>query len=626
MNPHMKDPVEKQREGDDKAEPPTLSTIPGISDLLEDNTHLEIQPEWSKGEEKAGEGESKVEDDNDKSHTGSAKSGTEAPVNPALSYHLLDATVPGREATESKEKVEDSNDHSVADLNYSRKPRKINKNKDEDKSHEDEHDDKSDDENEATGSVVGTSYASTVSNEAFLNLRSITYLHLAQWSTRKPQYESVIEVLLDDNQDGLIPPPRPSKLAVKSSTEQKAGDEKAPKTPKVDKNYGFPSPSWSKVKALQLMIHSPDLIANLKHIDLKVNWDNATLRGRVVFIRPFKFLVLREAEIRERFKELETYRSNFVQPPPPPPPPPPPIIPPPPPPPPVELTNFFIPPPPPSPPPVELTNFFYPTHPSAPSSRSISPTPLYQPSPPLPSEALVIRSPRSTPPLPSPLLSPDNKEVENGSRLHEVKDGSYDSKGMDEDLGSSERSKAKEEKQSTILGAPTTRVGSPSDLDHHDIFDSERLGDPTGPRQMAAGSTKTNLPEVLGTTVDDDDDDDDEDKLAKLEKLILAQQNEQNEQNEQLKREATAKLLEALQKTHDKIAIEAKEFNATRARALSEVMHTATELEKVKKEEEEEAVKLHSDALKPPIKFKDAVGRKFSFPWHICKTWKVSYY
>ncbi|KAF2766011.1 hypothetical protein EJ03DRAFT_278987, partial [Teratosphaeria nubilosa] len=26
--------------------------------------------------------------------------------------------------------------------------------------------------------------------------------------------------------------------------------------------------------------------------------------------------------------------------------------------------------------------------------------------------------------------------------------------------------------------------------------------------------------------------------------------------------------------------------------------------------------------LKAPIKFKDAVGRKFSFPWHLCKTWK----
>lgn len=29
------------------------------------------------------------------------------------------------------------------------------------------------------------------------------------------------------------------------------------------------------------------------------------------------------------------------------------------------------------------------------------------------------------------------------------------------------------------------------------------------------------------------------------------------------------------------------------------------------------------DRPKLPIKFKDAVGRKFSFPWHLCKTWKV---
>ncbi|KAK8221189.1 hypothetical protein IWZ01DRAFT_490085 [Phyllosticta capitalensis] len=38
-------------------------------------------------------------------------------------------------------------------------------------------------------------------------------------------------------------------------------------------------------------------------------------------------------------------------------------------------------------------------------------------------------------------------------------------------------------------------------------------------------------------------------------------------------------------------------------------------------------VSLEADAPKPeekrlPIKFKDAVGRKFSFPWHLCKTWR----
>jgi hypothetical protein len=31
----------------------------------------------------------------------------------------------------------------------------------------------------------------------------------------------------------------------------------------------------------------------------------------------------------------------------------------------------------------------------------------------------------------------------------------------------------------------------------------------------------------------------------------------------------------------------------------------------------------NSSGLKRPIKFKDAVGRKFSFPWHLCKTRKV---
>ena len=29
---------------------------------------------------------------------------------------------------------------------------------------------------------------------------------------------------------------------------------------------------------------------------------------------------------------------------------------------------------------------------------------------------------------------------------------------------------------------------------------------------------------------------------------------------------------------------------------------------------------------KKPIKFKDAVGRKFSFPFHLCNTWEVCYY
>jgi hypothetical protein len=50
------------------------------------------------------------------------------------------------------------------------------------------------------------------------------------------------------------------------------------------------------------------------------------------------------------------------------------------------------------------------------------------------------------------------------------------------------------------------------------------------------------------------------------------------------------------------------------------------ELKTQKKKFEEEAKRLRptDDMLKAPIRFKDAVGRKYSFPWHICKTWKVS--
>jgi hypothetical protein len=40
--------------------------------------------------------------------------------------------------------------------------------------------------------------------------------------------------------------------------------------------------------------------------------------------------------------------------------------------------------------------------------------------------------------------------------------------------------------------------------------------------------------------------------------------------------------------------------------------------------QEEGAVKNKSpDTLKPPVRFKDALGRTYSFPWETCKTWKV---
>jgi hypothetical protein len=145
----------------------------------------------------------------------------------------------------------------------------------------------------------------------------------------------------------------------------------------------------------------------------------------------------------------------------------------------------------------------------------------------------------------------------------------------------------------------------------------------------------------------------DEDKLASLEKLILAQKDEQlkreaaadaarkaaqEEADAQAKKiaeekkaaaEAAALLLEAAKKAREeaekKAAAEAEETKKAHEKALAEAKAAADELEKAKKAAEEEAAKLKpSDAPKAPIKFKDAVGRKFSFPWNLCKTWKVS--
>jgi hypothetical protein len=56
------------------------------------------------------------------------------------------------------------------------------------------------------------------------------------------------------------------------------------------------------------------------------------------------------------------------------------------------------------------------------------------------------------------------------------------------------------------------------------------------------------------------------------------------------------------------------------------MINKLAEMDQARRAAEEEAKRLRptDDMLKAPIRFKDAVGRKYSFPWHICKTWKVS--
>ncbi|KAK3115938.1 hypothetical protein LTR53_004216 [Teratosphaeriaceae sp. CCFEE 6253] len=85
--------------------------------------------------------------------------------------------------------------------------------------------------------------------------------------------------------------------------------------------------------------------------------------------------------------------------------------------------------------------------------------------------------------------------------------------------------------------------------------------------------------------------------------------------------EATKKAREDVEK---KAATEAAKAKDEHEKKVAELKAAQAEAEKKHKELEEEAAKHKPmpDALKAPIKFKDAVGRKFSFPWHLCKTWK----
>lgn len=84
---------------------------------------------------------------------------------------------------------------------------------------------------------------------------------------------------------------------------------------------------------------------------------------------------------------------------------------------------------------------------------------------------------------------------------------------------------------------------------------------------------------------------------------------------------ATKKAKEDAEKKAEEAAKKAKDEHEKK---LAEAKKAQEEAEKKHKELEEEAAKNAPlpDTLKKPIKFKDAVGRKFSFPWHLCKTWK----
>ena len=107
-------------------------------------------------------------------------------------------------------------------------------------------------------------------------------------------------------------------------------------------------------------------------------------------------------------------------------------------------------------------------------------------------------------------------------------------------------------------------------------------------------------------------------EAAALAKKLKAEQ-------EELKSQEIAAASAAAKAAAEKAAEEAaKAAKDESDKKLAEAEAAKVELEKKQKELEEAMAKNAPvpDMLKAPIKFKDAVGRKFSFPWHLCKTWK----
>ncbi|TKA72433.1 hypothetical protein B0A49_06137 [Cryomyces minteri] len=121
-----------------------------------------------------------------------------------------------------------------------------------------------------------------------------------------------------------------------------------------------------------------------------------------------------------------------------------------------------------------------------------------------------------------------------------------------------------------------------------------------------------------------------DDKYSRLEKLILEQEQQRVAREKALEAKAAKEAADkkaaeesaaALTAAAKKARAEAEAEAAAKAKTAKEAADK--ELAETKKKlDAAEAAKAPPDDKKPPIKFKDAVGRKFSFPWHICKTWR----
>ena len=146
-------------------------------------------------------------------------------------------------------------------------------------------------------------------------------------------------------------------------------------------------------------------------------------------------------------------------------------------------------------------------------------------------------------------------------------------------------------------------------------------------------------PPVVNTPPPSSDISKDDEKFARLEKLLLDQKEEQAAKEAAAERAAAEKAAKAAAEAEKAREIKAASDSAAKeAKEQVEQEHkeAAEKAEKAAKEAAEKAAKEAeaAEAAKPlpapkekqkPIKFKDAVGRKFSFPYHLCSTWSVRF-
>ena len=104
----------------------------------------------------------------------------------------------------------------------------------------------------------------------------------------------------------------------------------------------------------------------------------------------------------------------------------------------------------------------------------------------------------------------------------------------------------------------------------------------------------------------------------------IAARKAKEEEEKKKKEEIAAASKKAKEDAEKKAEEAAKKAQGEHEKKLKEAETAKEEAEKKQKELEEEKKKLTPapDSTKAPIRFKDAVGRKFSFPFHLCKSWK----